>query len=190
MSRPVMTIIAGSNGSGKNTLVAATREMFQHVPVLDREAFAKTIHETVASEDPKTESGKRVTRLTDNLISDRHSFAVVTTLSGETYLHIAEHAKHLGFNIMLIFVGTASVEVNLERVKARVKKGGDAPPEEDLRQSFPRTMANVKKLLPQTEWAVVLDNSGADGHTVVGFGTKGKMEWREPVPEWVEQLRS
>jgi predicted ABC-type ATPase len=189
MSCPVLTIIAGSNGCGKNTLVAAAREKFQHAPVIDREAFAKTIQETLASEDPDSEAGKRVVRLSENLIAGRHSFTVVTTLSGGTYLHIASRAKHLGYKIMVIFVGTASVDINIERLKGRVKKGGAAIPESDLRRRFPLTLSNMQRMLPESDWAIIFDNSGEGGHTVVGVGENGRIRWKEPVPEWTAFLR-
>ena len=56
-------------------------------------------------------------------------------------------------------MGTASVEINIERVKARVEKGGHDVPEVDQRRRYPRTLANMRKLLPEADLAVILDNS-------------------------------
>jgi predicted ABC-type ATPase len=167
LNRPVFTIIAGSNGCGKSTLTSTARDKFQQTPLLDPDAIARSLQATLDSNNSDIEAGKRVLRLAE-----------------------AERAKAVGFNLMVVFVGTASVEINLERVKARVKKGGHDVPEEDQRRRYPRTLANMKRLLPLADLAVILDNSTPMGHTLVAFGHTGYMHWVEPVPEWAAFLRS
>ncbi len=90
---------------------------------------------------------------------------------------------------MVVFVGTTSVEINIERIRARVKKGGHDVPEEDQRRRYPRTLVNMKRLLPEADLSVILDNSTAKGHTLVAFGHAGYMHWVEPVPEWAAGLK-
>jgi predicted ABC-type ATPase len=125
---PVLTILAGSNGSGKSTLTSSVREEFQQAPILDPDAIAKSIRDTLPGADSDIEAGKRVLRRSDELIGSGQSFTVETTLSGSTYLRMAVRAKDAGFLIAVIFVGTTSVEINIERVKARVEKGGHDVP--------------------------------------------------------------
>jgi predicted ABC-type ATPase len=189
VSAPVLTILAGSNGCGKSTLTSYGRTKFQEAPVLDPDAIAKSIQDTMSSDNSDLEAGRRVLLRAEELIATRQSFTVETTLSGSTYLRMAARAKEAGFNVMVVFVGTTSVEINIERVKARVRMGGHDVPEEDQRRRYPRTLANMKKLLPHTDFAVFLDNSESDGHRMVGFGHAGYMHWREPVPVWVHSIR-
>ena len=189
MSHPVLTIIAGSNGCGKSTLTSSARSKFQQTPVLDPDAIAKSIQETLASDNSDIEAGKQVLRQAEEHIAERQSFTVETTLSGSTYLKMTARAKEAGFSIMVVFVGTTSVEINIERVKARVEMGGHDVPEEDQRRRYPRTLANMKKLLPKADLAVILDNSGED-YVLVAFGHAGYMHWKEPVPEWASSLRA
>ncbi len=189
MSAPVLTLIAGSNGSGKSTLTSSVREEFQQEPILDPDAIAKSIRATVPSTVSTIEAGKRVLRLAENLILKKQSFTVETTLSGGTYLRMVARAQAAGFYIMVLFIGTTSVEINIERIKARVEKGGHDVPEEDQRRRYPRTLANMKKLLPQANLAVLLDNSGSGGYVLVAYGHKGDLHWNEPVPEWAVPLR-
>lgn len=190
MSAPVFTILAGSNGCGKSTLTAYGRSKFQDAAVLDPDAIARSIQDTMPSENSDLEAGRRVLLRAEELIATRQSFTVETTLSGSTYLRMAVRAKEAGFNLMVLFVGTASVEINMERVRARVKKGGHDVPEEDQRRRYPRTLLNMKKLLPIADFAVFLDNSGPDGHHVVGSGQGGTMHWIEPVPGWADGFRA
>ncbi len=190
MIHPVLTIIAGSNGCGKSTLTSTARDKFQQTPVLDPDAIAKSLQATLDSGNSNIEAGKRVLRLSDELIAKGQTFTVETTLSGATYLKMAHRAKECGFNIMVVFVGTSSVEINIERVKARVKKGGHDVPEEDQRRRYPRTLANMERLLPIADLAVILDNSTPQGHTLIAFGHARYMHWVEPVPDWAALLRS
>jgi predicted ABC-type ATPase len=82
--------------------------------VLDPDAIAKSIRETLDSDNSDIEAGKQVLRRAEELIAERQSFTVETTLSGSTYLRMASRAKDVGFNIMVVFVGTASVEINID----------------------------------------------------------------------------
>jgi predicted ABC-type ATPase len=189
LSRPVLTIVAGSNGSGKSTLTSSSRAKFLGVPVLDPDAVSKSLQEMLDGHHSEIEAGKKVLRLAEEYIATKQSFTAETTLSGRTYLTMAMRAKNLGFNIVVFFVGTSSIEINLERVRDRVKKGGHDVPEEDQRRRYPRTLKNVKKLLPMADLAVFFDNSTEKGHVLVGAGHADFMHWVEPVPEWAETLR-
>jgi len=93
------------------------REEFQQAPVLDPDAIAKSIRDTLPTADSDIEAGKRVLRRAEELIESGQSFTVETTLSGSTYLRMAARAKDAGFLIAVIFIGTNSVEINIERVK-------------------------------------------------------------------------
>jgi predicted ABC-type ATPase len=190
LSRPVLTIVAGSNGCGKSTLTASARTNLQEFPVLDPDAIARSLQSTVDSQNSDIGAGKRVLRLAEEHIAAHESFTVETTLSGNTYLRMAARAKDAGFNLVVFFVGTSSVEINIARVQARVRKGGHDVPEEDQRRRFPRTLANMAKLLPLADLAVIFDNSTDAGHTLVGVGHAGFMHWMEPVPSWAQSLRS
>lgn len=189
MNGPVLTILAGSNGSGKSTLTSSAHDEFQMAPVLDPDAIARSIRDSIPGGGSNIDAGKRVLQRAQQLIQAHESFTVETTLSGSTYLRLAAQAKAEGFLIAVIFVGTASVEINLERVRARVLKGGHDVPEEDQRRRFPRTLANLCRLLPTTDFAILIDNSTYAGYQLVAFGHKASMHWNETVPEWAQAIR-
>ena len=62
-------------------------------------------------------------------------------------------------------------------------------PEEDQRRRYPRTLANMKRLLPDADLGVILDNSAETGYVLVAFGHKGYMHWNDPVPQWATHLQ-
>jgi hypothetical protein len=47
----------------------------------------------------------------------------------------------------------------------------------------------MKKLLPQADLVVILDNSEETGYKLVAFGHPDHMHWNEPVPEWAASIR-
>ena len=189
MSQPTPTVVAGSNGCGKSTLSASARSMFQEVPILDPDATAKSLQETSVARVSDMEAGRQVLLRAERLLRLRQSFTVETTLSGSTYLRMALRAQALSFHLLCILVGTDSVEINIERVKARVLKGGHNIAEADQRRRYPRTLANMKRRLPMADLAVLIDNSG-EAYEVVASGRRGDIHWRNPVPHWAASIRS
>ena len=190
MNRPVFTIVAGSNGSGKTSLTSFARTKFQHIPILDPDAIAKSLQETWAGASSNIEAGKQLLYQAEALIEAGQSFTVETTLSGSTYLKMSRRAKAAGFNVVAFFIGTSSIEVNLERVRNRVRNGGHDISVVDQHRRYPRTLANMQKLLPLTDLVVLFDNSTEKGHTLVGVGHPDFMDWIEPVPAWSAGLRT
>ena len=70
-------------------------------------------------------AGREVLRLAKEHLERRESFAVETTLSGKNYLRMMRYARDVdqGFEVVLIYIGTASVEINLARIAKRVRTG-------------------------------------------------------------------
>jgi predicted ABC-type ATPase len=189
LNPPVFTIIAGSNGSGKSTLSSYSREIFQDEPVLDPDAFAKSARIISNRDESRIEAGRLVLKRAEELLTARQDFTVETTLSGTTYLRMAARAKDLGFFVTVFFVGTASVEINIERIRVRVEKGGHDVLEEDQRRRYPRTLMNMKRLLPEADLVIILDNSTSAGYVPIAYGMKGNMHWDEPIPKWAALLK-
>lgn len=185
----MFTVVAGSNGCGKTSLTSFARTNFQHLAILDPDAIAKSLQEMSASVTSDIEAGKQVLSQAEALMKAGQSFVVETTLSGSTYLRMVTRAKAAGFKVVAFLIGTSSVEINLERVQERVRRGGHDVPEVDQRRRYPRTLANMQRLLPLADLVVIFDNSTAKGHTLVGVGHPNSIRWIEPTPSWVSRLR-
>jgi predicted ABC-type ATPase len=121
--------------------------------------------------------------MAESLLKASQSFAVETTLSGNTYLRMMSRAKNLGYNVVLVYIGTTSVEINMQRVHLRVTRGGHDVPEEDQRRRFPRSLPNAPKALAVADEAVVLDNS-TSGYVKIAVKRTTGIELFEPLPEW------
>ena len=99
-------------------------------------------------------------------------------------------AKALGYLVVVIFVGTSDVSVNIARIRDRVEQGGHDVPEEDQRRRYPRTRENIRRLLPYADAAIIFDNSTANAFELVAYGTGTDLQWSELLPDWAVSLRS
>jgi len=89
-----------------------------------------------------------------------------------------------GFEIILIYIGTESVEINLARIRNRVLAGGHDVPEADVRRRYLRSFGNLPIAIKRADHAILFDNSIEEGYrliTILGFG---ENEWLSAPPKW------
>ncbi|WP_202895868.1 AAA family ATPase [Iningainema tapete] len=90
-SAPKLTIIAGPNGSGKSTLTRYIQSNLD-APIIDPDAEAGKINPS-SPESVAVAAGKQALRLARDYLKNNQSFAVETTLSGNTYIKMMQSDK-------------------------------------------------------------------------------------------------
>ncbi len=98
-------------------------------------------------------------RLLERAINERLDFAFETTLGGNTITELLERAAASGVAVNIWFVGLATVDLHLERVRRRVAKGGHDIPEAKVRERYRRGRENLIRLLPRLAAVRIFDNS-------------------------------
>jgi predicted ABC-type ATPase len=93
-------------------------------------------------------------------------------------------ARTRGFEIVLIYIGTETVEINLSRIKNRVLQGGHDVPEEDVRRRYKRSFRNLAIALPRADHTIMFDNSTEVGYRLVAVLSSSEKLWFEPIPAW------
>lgn len=155
--RPTLTIIAGPNGAGKSTLTASGA--FKDLPVIDPDAIARTLN-PADPESAARRAGKKALDLRRDFLEKQTSFAIETTLSGNSTLALIDEAKQHGFRVALNFIGLESVDLAKARVASRVASGGHNVPQEDIERRFARSFENVPDAISKADEAVLYDNTG------------------------------
>src|SRR5207302_8047759 len=118
-------------------------------------------------------------------LDNAESFAIETTLAGKTYLRMMLDARKRGFEIVLVYIGTEDVEINLGRIRNRVLAGGHDVPEEDVRRRYKRSYQNLPIAIKRADHSILFDNSTEDGYRlIVILGPTGNR-WFEPKPSWI-----
>ena len=68
-------------------------------------------------------------------------------------------AAHAGIRVRVWYVGLASAELHVQRVRARVRRGGHVIPEERIRWRYDASRRNLIRLLPHLAELKLFDNS-------------------------------
>lgn len=98
-------------------------------------------------------------------------------------------ARELGYRTRLFYIGTESVDINIDRIRGRVLKGGHDVPVEDQLRRYPRSFKNLLPAITLADECVLFDNSTDAGHRIVGLKLMGmEMLPMEPLPVWAAFL--
>ena len=103
----------------------------------------------------------RISRWLTTSVDAYQTVGVETVLSTDKYRALVDHAKSRGFSIRLLYVTLRTADLNVERVKSRVRMGGHAVLEEKVRARRERSFQQLPWFLGQADYALVFDNSGA-----------------------------
>jgi len=89
---------------------------FREFPLLDPDVIGKALRTTLPRTFPIA-AARQVLASAKEHIGKRESFAVETTLSGMHYLRMMVDARIRGFEVVLVYIGTENVDINLARIR-------------------------------------------------------------------------
>lgn len=179
---PRIYVLAGTNGAGKSSIAGATFRA-SGADYFNPDEAARRIRDAnpgMSQTEANSQAWLEGRRLLERSISERLDFAFETTLGGDTITRLLEQALGAGIEVRVWYTGLSSPELHINRVRARVARGGHDIPEADIRRRYDRGRLNLIRLLPQLTELRVYDNSEeADPHQGVA-----------PAPKLVLQLRT
>ena len=154
-------VLAGVNGAGKSSIAgAAFRE--SGADYYNPDEFARALRVRNANLDQRAANAQAWSHgvtLLERALAQRLDFAFETTLGGSTIPGLLKRAASPRLAIRVWYVGLASPELHLARVRARVRKGGHDIPEADIRRRFEHSRLNLIDLLPRLAALRAFDNS-------------------------------
>ena len=160
--KPILTVLAGSNGAGKSTFYARHLK-FTSMRFVNADEIAKILR----PDDPGAiayEAMHVAEALRRDLFEQRQSFCMETVLSDTqgAKLGFFREAQSAGYVLLLIWIRLTDATLSQARVHHRVSQGGHDVPEDKLIERFPRTEANAIEALQIADFGLVLDNSSLD----------------------------
>jgi predicted ABC-type ATPase len=169
-SAPRLYVLAGVNGAGKSSIGGAALRAFgadYYNP--DEAARALMVANPGLDQTPANAAAwQQGKRLLQRAMSGRLDFAFETTLGGATMTAMLADAATSGIEVRIWYVGLASAQAHIERVRRRVWAGGHDIPEDDIRRRYRHSRLNLIYLLPVLTELRVYDNSAeadpASGH--------------------------
>lgn len=189
-------MIAGPNGSGKSSLYSGTEiEAFdQSIWIINPDLLTERIRkvEKLAQEEANLEAVIRIEAWLEASIRAHHTIGVETVLSTDKYRRLVLEAKNRQFEFRLIYIVLASPDLNVERVRLRVKKGGHDVPETKIRERWFKSIHQLPWFLKRSDQAWIFDNSGA-APLQIGLKQRGNITIDPSAPAAlraaIEQLR-
>ncbi len=135
-----MYIVGGANGSGKSTLISELSEERQ-LEVVNADDIARELNpEDMAS--VQLMAGRLFFKKINQLMEERSSFIIETTLSGKYSKKIIQRLQKAGCRIKLIYIFLETPRLSIERIKVRVLGGGHNVPDEDVLRRYSRSIVN------------------------------------------------
>jgi predicted ABC-type ATPase len=170
--RPRFWIVAGPNGSGKSTSYGRGEVMGLDgsVWIINPDLLTVRLAKAEGLElmAANLAAVQRIESWLDASISVHQTIGVETVLSSPKYRRLVEKAKAHDFEVCFVYVYLQTAEMQLERIRARVAKGGHNVPENKVRERRERSFDQLPWFFAQAERAWIIDNSG-ESPTVVGI---------------------
>lgn len=178
---PNVYIVAGPNGAGKTTFA---REFLPNYVKCLEFVNADLIAEGMSPFSPE-QAAIRAGRLMIeqiHLLADRSSdFGFETTLAGKSYVCLLADLKSKDYRIYLYFLWIDNVDIALERIADRVRRGGHNVPEKIVRRRFNRGLSNLFNIYrPLLDFWVIFDNS-KDDPVMIAYEEAGDLELIDPA---------
>jgi len=154
-------VLSGVNGAGKSSIAGA---VFRNkgADYYNPDEAARILIETnpaLAQADANSRAWHAGVRLLERAIDERLGYAFETTLGANTIPRLVAQAAARGIEIFVWYVGLSSAELHVERVRARVRRGGHDIPVEDIYRRYEHSRLNLIELLPVITALRLFDNS-------------------------------
>ena len=194
LDSPKFWIVAGPNGSGKSSLYSESEieDFGGSVWIINPDTLAARIRQVEALDlfNANLEAVKRIYSWLEASIDAHQTVGVETVLSTDKYRKLVVLAKTRGFDVRLIYVLLRSAQLNIDRIKMRVAKGGHDVPEDKVIERRARSLAQLPWFLDQADQAWLFDNSDASPR-LIGTKSKGVITLdKDALPEIAQAAQS
>ena len=116
------------------------------------------------------------------------SFSAETVMSHESKIAWLHSLKKHHYKIYLYFVATDNPQINTERVRIRVEKGGHTVPAEKIIARFRRSIELLRPALQIADQTYLFDNTNSD-LTLCASVDKGSIRFHTAsLPLWLSDL--
>jgi predicted ABC-type ATPase len=194
-------VLAGVNGAGKSSIggamFAAAGVAFFN-PDLAARRFLRA-QPGISQADANSAAWHEGRRLLERAIHENLDFALETTLGGTTIASLLAEAAARGHELRVWYVGLASQELHVARVRSRVARGGHDIPEAKIHERYASSRLHLIVLLPTLTELRLFDNS-VEGDPAAGRlpAPKLLLHWKRgkvvslcdlrSVPDWAKPI--
>lgn len=182
-------VLAGPNGAGKTTLargILPADALYLNADVVAGEL--RRAGHPAATVD--IAAARLVLASLRQAVRDGSSFCIETNLAGPGLQRHIRQWKADGYQVQLVFVWLNSVELALQRVAARVERGGHNVPPDVIRRRYRAGLATLDSYFTAVDTWQLFDNDDADRAALLVAEGEGDAEPIVHNPEAWMLLRS
>ncbi|NDC41285.1 MAG: zeta toxin [Chitinophagia bacterium] len=173
---PDFYIIGGCNGAGKTT---ASFTVFPEI--LDCREFvnADSIAAGLSPFNPESVAilaGRIMLARIHELMAEKATFAIETTLSTRSYVSLVRRAQEFGYTVTILYIWLPSPQMAIERVAQRVSKGGHNIPRDVIERRYYKGLHHFFHLfMPICDNWYLVDNAGEELQ-MIAFGRRNNEQ--------------
>jgi predicted ABC-type ATPase len=165
MNRRSIVIVAGVNGSGKSTFAAsaAGQDALLGQTAINPDDLTIAALSELPSLDPSGANVigvERAEKAVWKAIAEGESAAIETVLSSLKFRPVVVAARRRRYRTRLIFIGLPSVDIAIDRIRARVASGGHDVPATKVRERWFRAHDNLVIFAGLVDDVLVFSNVG------------------------------
>lgn len=190
-----IVVFAGPNRSGKSTLYDQRKDGIPEILLSVNELVKSPSFSTIYDERTMYLSAvNHASFLAQSLVEQGLSFSIETVFSSKIKLDFLEMAKQQGYELELVFVGTSSPQVNINRVE----EGPYDVAWLDIINRYEKSLQNLKRSWNLFSSIEVYDGSGSKptlyvnkkNDTIFFFEKSEGPEWIYDVISGVEVTKT
>lgn len=156
---PLLHLLAGPNGAGKSSYVHDVLAPATGLPFINADEIA-----AARWPDAQPEHAYEAAQIAEaqrrERIGARESFISETVFSHPSEVQLVEDAVEAGYLVHLHVI-VVPVELTVQRVVERVRRGGHSVPEQKIRDRYERLWEHIAEAIQVADVTEVLDNSRA-----------------------------
>ena len=156
---PLLHLLVGPNGAGKSSYVCDVLKLTTRLPFINADEIAASLwpdtQAAQAYEAAQIAEARRRER-----IADGESFISETVFSHPSKVQLVSDAVDAGYLVYLHAV-IVPVELAVQRVLERVRRGGHEVPEQKIRDRYARLWVHLGAAIRIADLTTVLDNGSA-----------------------------
>ena len=159
---PRAFIIAGPNGAGKTTFARSfLPDDARCMTFINADLIAAGLS-PFRPDAAALQAMRLMVEAMRECVTSHRDFAIETTLSGRSYLHLIRTWKEARYSVKIIFLTLPTVDEAIARVRQRVSLGGHHVPDDVVRRRFIQGWTNFETLYrPLADAWAVYDSSGS-----------------------------
>ena len=185
--RPRLTIVIGTNGAGKSTW-CSKHENELPTAFYDADSIANSLGDWNDRQN-QIQAARRVNRALRSHLANGESFGFESTYSGRSRPRLVERAAREGYDVHAVFMGTRNPQINVARVRRRVKENtGHAVGADDIRRRWHNARDNLARTAHAFTRIDLYDNSGTTYRQFAVLKRHGIEQVSPEPPEWVRLL--